>query len=95
MPTDCLPNDPDLQKLRDHAKALRDLVRAGDGGSIALVCEHHPRFAELDLNPVLALPGEMPSIALDARVRLSAPADKAASPENAAPAAAPAGVSAP
>ena len=47
MPTDCLPNDPDLQKLRDHAKALRDLVRAGDGGSIALVCEHHPRFAEL------------------------------------------------
>ena len=47
VPTDCLPDNPDLGKLKDHAKGLRDLVRAGIEGSITLVREHHPRFGDL------------------------------------------------
>jgi Ankyrin repeats (3 copies) len=47
VPTDCLPDNPDLGKLKDHAKVLRDLVRAGIEGSISLVREHHPRFGDL------------------------------------------------
>ena len=47
MPVDCLPDNPDLDRLKAHAKTLRDLVRAGIDGSIALVREHHPRLGEL------------------------------------------------
>ena len=47
MPTDCLPDNPDLERLKAHAKTLRDLVRAGVDGSIALVRDHHPRLTEL------------------------------------------------
>ncbi len=47
MPVDCLPDNPDLERLKAHAKTLRDLVRAGIDGSIALVREHHPRLGEL------------------------------------------------
>ena len=48
MPTACLPDNPDLERLKDHAKALRNLVRAGVDGSIALVREHHPTLADLE-----------------------------------------------
>jgi hypothetical protein len=47
MPVDCLPDSPDLEQLKTHAKTLRDLVRAGIDGAIALVREHHPRLGEL------------------------------------------------
>ena len=47
MPVASLPDNPDLDRLKAHAKALRDLVRAGVDGSIALVREHHPTFADL------------------------------------------------
>jgi hypothetical protein len=44
VPTDVLPDNPDLDRLKRHAKDLRDLVRAGIEGSLVLVREHHPRF---------------------------------------------------
>ncbi len=47
MPVDSLPDNPDLERLKAHAKTLRDLVRAGIDGSIALVRDHHPRLGEL------------------------------------------------
>ena len=47
MPIDSLPDNPDIERLKRHAKTLRDLVRAGVDGSIASVREHHPRFADL------------------------------------------------
>ena len=47
MPTDRLPDNPDIERLKAHAKTLRDLVRAGVEGAVALVREHHPRFSEL------------------------------------------------
>lgn len=47
MPIDSLPDNPDIERLKGHAKTLRDLVRAGVEGSIALVREHHPRCADL------------------------------------------------
>lgn len=47
MPVDCLPDNPDLERLKAHAKTLRDLVRAGIDGSIDLVREHHPRLSDL------------------------------------------------
>ena len=47
MPTDRLPDNPDIERLKGHAKTLRDLVRAGVEGAVALVREHHPRCSEL------------------------------------------------
>ena len=47
MPTADLPDRPDLERLKGHAKTLRDLVRAGVDGSIQLVREHHPRHGDL------------------------------------------------
>jgi acyl-CoA synthetase (NDP forming) len=34
----------------------------------------HPEIVELDLNPVVAFPGEKPALVLDARVRIAASA---------------------
>lgn len=48
MPTESLPDNPDIEKLKAHAKVLRDLVRAGVDGSVALVREHHPRLAAIE-----------------------------------------------
>ena len=47
MPTDCLPDNPNIEQLKANAKTLRDLVRANFAEPIALVREHHPRFANL------------------------------------------------
>jgi hypothetical protein len=47
VPTTSLPDKPDLERLRDDAKALRDGVRSGADEALALVREHHPRFGEL------------------------------------------------
>jgi hypothetical protein len=47
VPIDSLPDKPDIERLKGHAKALRDLVRAGVDGSVALVREHHPRLGDL------------------------------------------------
>ncbi len=47
MPTDSLPDKPNLERLANHARTLRDLVRSGTDGAIALVREHHPRFGDL------------------------------------------------
>jgi acyl-CoA synthetase (NDP forming) len=34
----------------------------------------HPEIGELDLNPVLAFPGDAPAVVLDARLKLVTPA---------------------
>lgn len=47
MPTDSLPSNPDIEKLKGHAKTLRDLVRAGVEGSLQLVHEYHPKHTTL------------------------------------------------
>ena len=47
MPTDSLPDKPNRERLAGHAKELRDLVRSGADGAIALVRDHHPRFGDL------------------------------------------------
>ena len=47
VPIDSLPENPDIEKLKDHAKILRDLVRGGFEEPVVLVREHHPRLAEL------------------------------------------------
>jgi len=51
---------------------------------VSLLASEHTDLLELDLNPVLALPGEAPCMALDARVRLGAPAGKGATEAKAA-----------
>ena len=47
MPTTSLPSNPDLEHLKDDAKAVRDGVRSGSDEAIALVREHHPRLGGL------------------------------------------------
>jgi hypothetical protein len=44
-----LPNNPDIEQLKRHAKSLRDLVRSGAEGAVDLVRTQHPRAATLDL----------------------------------------------
>jgi hypothetical protein len=43
VPTVPLPDDPNLEQLRNQAKDLRDLVRADVQGALDLVGEHHPK----------------------------------------------------
>jgi hypothetical protein len=47
VPTTSLPNKPDLEHLKDDAKAVRDGVRSGSDEAVALVREHHPRLGGL------------------------------------------------
>lgn len=47
MPTDSLPENPDIEQLKGNAKLLRDLVRGSFDGPVELVREHHPRLAGL------------------------------------------------
>lgn len=47
MPTDSLPENPDIEQLKGNAKSLRDLVRGGFDGPVQLVREHHPRLTDL------------------------------------------------
>ena len=81
---------PLLNGFRGAAKAneasLLDLLHR-----VSHLASEHPELLELDLNPVLALPGDAPAIALDARVRLGAPeAGRAPESKAAATAAVPA-----
>jgi acetyltransferase len=48
--------------------ALRDLLHR-----VSQLALDHPEVGELDLNPVLALPGDVPAIVLDARLKLTQP----------------------
>lgn len=48
MPVVPLHANPDLEHLKHIAKTLRDLVRSGADGAIALVREHHPRLGTID-----------------------------------------------
>jgi hypothetical protein len=43
-----LPADPDIEALRRNAKRLRDHVRSGVDGAIALVRADHPRLTGLE-----------------------------------------------
>lgn len=43
MPTRELPENPNLEHLKNEAKALQRRVRSGDGGALDLVREFHPR----------------------------------------------------
>ena len=47
MPVRSLPRDPNIEQLRNLAKTLQRLVREGEPGTVALVREFHPRFADL------------------------------------------------
>lgn len=79
---------PLLSGFRGAAKvneaSLLDLLHR-----VSHLASQHAELLELDLNPVLALPGDTPSIALDARVRLAAsePGGRALEPKAAAEAA--------
>src|SRR5262245_38605862 len=42
MPTVPLPQDPDLDQLRNQARELQRAVRAGDAPARAMVAEFHP-----------------------------------------------------
>jgi acetyltransferase len=48
---------------------------------VSLLAVENPEVAELDLNPVLAFPGDRPAIALDARLKLGAAAEASVSAE--------------
>ncbi len=58
MPTRRLPDNPDLEHLRNQAKTLQRGVRDGDAQALALVREFHPRppqaFARADALLVVA-----------------------------------------
>jgi ankyrin repeat protein len=47
MPTRRLPRDPNLEHLKNEAKALHKQVRAGDSDAVALVREFHPQASDL------------------------------------------------
>lgn len=47
MPTEPLPDNPNIEQLKGNAKALRDLVRAGFDEPVSLVRQHHPKLAKL------------------------------------------------
>ena len=47
MPIDSLPNNPNIGRLKGHAKELRDRVRSGDVRAVELVREHNPKFPDL------------------------------------------------
>ncbi len=55
MPVNPLPPKPDLGKLKDTAKLLRDLVRSGTEGAIDLVRKHHPRHGDLQAGSAAAV----------------------------------------
>lgn len=62
MPTRRLPDDPNLEHLRNQAKTLLKQVRAGDTEALALVTEFHPSAAALlNADPGQRLPGADPS----------------------------------
>jgi hypothetical protein len=42
-----LPANVDVERLEANATLLRDLVRSGEPGALALVREHHPRLGDL------------------------------------------------
>lgn len=50
VPTTSLPENPSLEHLKGQAKLIRDLIRAGDPGGLAMVDEFHPRLAAADLD---------------------------------------------
>lgn len=50
MPAIPLSENPSLEQLKKQARDLQRLARAGDHGAIALLTEHHPRAAQLDLS---------------------------------------------
>jgi hypothetical protein len=50
VPSTTLPDHADIDKLKNNAKVLRDLVRANAAGAVELVREHHPRFPDLRPN---------------------------------------------
>lgn len=46
MPIRCLPDNPDLEHLRNQARDLQRGVRGGDAEAVDAVREHHPRFED-------------------------------------------------
>ncbi|HYJ31927.1 MAG TPA: acetate--CoA ligase family protein, partial [Candidatus Binatia bacterium] len=46
--------------------SLRDVLHR-----VSLLALENPEIGELDLNPVLAFPGDAPAVALDARLKLA------------------------
>ena len=50
VPTTSLPENPSLEHLKGQAKLVRDLIRAGDPGGLAMVDEFHPRLIAADLD---------------------------------------------
>lgn len=50
VPTAPLPENPSLEHLKSQAKLVRDLVRAGDDGALAMIDEFHPRLDAASLD---------------------------------------------
>ncbi len=50
VPTTSLPENPSLEHLKNQAKLVRDLIRAGDPGGLSMVDEFHPRLNSADLD---------------------------------------------
>src|SRR5437899_21655 len=54
MPTVPLPQDPNLDQLRNQARELQRAVRADDDAARAMVAEFHPDPPDLDRFPLSA-----------------------------------------
>ncbi|MEM7275077.1 MAG: ankyrin repeat domain-containing protein [Actinomycetota bacterium] len=48
MPSIPLPENASLEHLRNQAKLVQDLIRAGDEGALAMVDEFHPRIGSAE-----------------------------------------------
>ena len=47
MPARDLPNNPNLEHLRNQAKTMQETVRSGDGEAANVVREFHPRLTNI------------------------------------------------
>lgn len=50
VPSAPLPENPSLEHLKSQAKLVRDLVRSGDEGALAMIDEFHPRLDHASLD---------------------------------------------
>ena len=50
MPTAPLPENPSLEHLKGQAKLVRNLIREGDDGALAMIDEFHPRYDTASLS---------------------------------------------
>lgn len=49
VPTSPLPPNASLEHLKNQAKLVRDLIRAGDDGALSMIDEFHPKLSSADV----------------------------------------------